>query len=456
MQPTATQPVAAGQASPKFAPRPLHPRTTTTPPRTPAPATPDRAVSVDDVKKGRLVSLDAFRGFIMIVLGAAGFGLYQLSQLPADAPAWNKISYEWAWPLEFNFEHSAWQSDFDMSVVSFWDLLQPAFMFMVGVAMPFSYDRRKRLGQGPVLRTFHALIRAVVLVLLGVFLSSSGASQTNWTFVNVLSQIGLGYLFAYLLLGCKFWVQLIAFVLILVGYGGWFATYTPPADYNYAAVNAEPEARFEGKFASWSKNANVAHHFDVWLLNQFPRPEGKRFEFNEGGYQTLNFVPAIGTILLGVFCGQLLLSQRRWWEKLIWLIAGGGACLVLGVLAGEYACPIVKRIWTPSWVLFSGAWVIWGLAIFYFVFDLCRLRWLAFPLVVVGMNSMVFYLMGMLLRPWAASTVETHFGRLLQIWPGPELLADDMFGRLVVPVTSVLLFWLIALWMYYRKWFVRI
>ena len=144
------------------------------------------------MKKGRLVSLDAYRGFIMIVLGAAGFGLYQLSQLPADAPVWNTISYEWAWPLEFNFEHSEWQSDFDMSVVSFWDLLQPAFMFMVGVAMPFSYDRRKRLGQGPVLRTFHALVRAVVLVLLGVFLSSNGASQTNWTFVNVLSQIGLG------------------------------------------------------------------------------------------------------------------------------------------------------------------------------------------------------------------------------------------------------------------------
>ena len=78
-------------------------------------------------------------------------------------------------------------------------------------------------------------------------------------------------------------------------------------------------------------------------------------------------------------------------------------------MAGEYACPIVKRIWTPSWVLFSGGWVIWMLAAFYLVFDLCRLRWLAFPLIVVGMNSIAMYMMGQLLRPWAIKTVKIHF-----------------------------------------------
>ena len=178
----------------------------------------------------------------------------------------------------------------------------------------------------------------------------------------------------------------------------------------------------------------TSHDFDVWFLNKFPRLEGQPFTFDEGGYQTLNFIPAIGTMLLGVFCGQLLLGDRRWWQKFFLLVIGGAVCLGLGVLAGQYACPIVKRIWTPSWVLFSGAWVIWGLAAFYLLFDLCRLRWLALPLVIVGMNSLAFYMMGQLLRPWAEKTVETHFIGLLAYSPGETMLADDMFGRLVGPI----------------------
>ena len=142
-------------------------------------------------------------------------------------------------------------------------------MFIVGVAMPFSYARRAAAGDGPFQRTIHALFRALVLVLLGVFLSSNGLDETNWTFVNVLSQIGLGYLFAYLImtLGRRFWIQLLMFILILAGYWGWFYSYTPPADYDYAAVGASGDEIFEGSFASWSKNANVAHHFDVMFLN---------------------------------------------------------------------------------------------------------------------------------------------------------------------------------------------
>jgi len=274
----------------------------------------------------------------------------------------------------------------------------------------------------------------------------------------VLSQIGLGYVFVYLIMTVarRFWIQALLLVLILAGYWGWFYSYTPPADYDYAAVHASGDEILTGRFASWSKNANVAHHADVVFLNQFPRPGDEQFKFNEGGYQTFNFIPAIGTTLLGVFCGQLLLSDRRWWQKFFLLVIGGGVCLGLGILAGQYACPIVKRIWTPSWVLYSGAYVIWGLAAFYLLFDLCRLRWLAWPLVVVGMNSLAFYLMGMLLRPWAEKTMNTHFSVLWAALIDSKWLADDMFGRMVAPISAVILFWLIGLWMYSKKYFVRI
>lgn len=396
----------------------------------------------------------------MIVLAAMGFGLLELSKLPETAPVWQYLDYAtWQPRLAFNFQNTTWQSSFEWIGVSFWDLIQPAFLFIVGVAMPFSYARRAAAGEGPFQRTIHALFRALVLILLGVFLASTTSQLTNWTFVEALSQIGLGYFFAYLIMSVcrRFWIQAVVFILILAGYWGWFYSYTPPED-NFAAVGASADADeiMEGNFAHWSKNANVAHDFDVWFLNKFPRPVNKDFRFSETGEQTLNFIPAIGTILLGVFCGQLLMSDRRWWQKFLGLVVGGGICLGLGVLAGQFACPIVKRIWTPSWVLFSGAWVIWGLAVFYLLFDLCRLRWIGWPLVVVGVNSLIFYLMYCLIQPFAVRNMQIHFDALWAVAVDPKWLASDMLGWLVGPVSALILFWLIGLWMYCKKISVRV
>ncbi len=429
----------------------------------------EQTTEADDRPK-RLVSLDAYRGFIMIMLAAAGFGIHQLSQLPAEAPVWQQLDYT-AWQqIGYNFEHPEWVSNFavfDVEYlkigVSFWDLIQPAFMFMVGVAMPYSFARRAFDGHGFFRRSAHALWRAVVLVLLGVFLSSCWSSQTNWVFMNVLSQIGLGYVFVYMLMGRKFWLQLLVFVVILGGYWGWFFSYTAPNDYDYEQAGITSAAKetvvFTDKFAPWSKNANVGHELDVQLLNMFPRVKDDPFVFNRGGYVTLNFIPSMATMLLGVFCGQLLRSEKRWWQKFLLLVLSGAACLALGVLAGEYACPVVKRIWTPSWVLLSGGWVIWMLAAFYFVFDLCRLRWLAFPLVVVGMNSIAMYMMGQMMRPWAINQVRIHFLGLLQrieIWTKTPFLADNLYGHVVWPTAGFIVFWLIAFWMYRKKYFVRV
>jgi heparan-alpha-glucosaminide N-acetyltransferase len=120
-------------------------------------------------------------------------------------------------------------------------------------------------------------------------------------------------------------------------------------------------------------------------------------------------------------------------------------------------CPIVKRIWTPSWTMFSGGWVIWMLAAFYFVFDILPLKKLAFPLVVVGMNSIVMYMMGQLIRSWVTDNiVKTHFTGVLESMFGAEALADDMFGRLIYPTAAFVVFWLFAFWMYRKRLFVRI
>lgn len=455
--------------------------------RGPSSPTPKAAADPAGPAGGRLISLDAYRGFIMMMLAAHGFGIAHFAALPEEAPVWD-VQNRAIWErVAFHFDHPPWESQFGLMGISFWDLIQPAFMFMVGVAMPFSYARREASGQGRWRRLGHALRRAVVLVLLGVFLYSMGSERTNWIFPNVLAQIGLGYFFAYLLLGRKQWVQWTALGAILIGYWLYFWQYTPPANYDFAAVNASVDRGevYSGRFAPWSKNGNAAHAFDVWFLNLLRNPDNEElaaagashdaeswaprflriwlfnnptaFAFNGGGYQTLNFVPSIGTTLLGILCGQLLIGRRKPWRTFGILAGWGAGCMVLGLLAGEFACPIVKRIWTPSWVLFSGAYVIWMLAAFYALFDILPLRKLAFPLAVVGMNSIVMYLMGELINRWTREkVVSIHLTGFLETIFGAPALADDMYGRLIMPTATFGVFWLVAYWMYRQRYFIRI
>lgn len=471
---------------------------------------------------GRLTSLDAFRGFIMIALAAHGFGFAHFANLPEEAPVWKSVSYDTWQTIGFHFRHARWVTVDSTHWISFWDLIQPAFMFMVGVAMPFSYARRYATGQSDGQRLLHAAVRAVVLVLLGVFLYSVGHERTNWIFPNVLAQIGLGYFFVYLMLSRQAVLQLTAIAAILIGYWALFWWNPPPENYDYAAVNASVEDGevFTDRMAPWSKNSNIAFRIDQWLLPQLRTPAADQSEpsddaaaddaavdvasvddaspqsdsssdsiatadadvdadtppefqrnvirdwffsnpepysFNRGGYTTLNFVPSIATALLGVLCGQLLLSGQSQGSILLTLLLGGGICIALGLGAHVTVCPIVKRIWTPSWTLFSGGCVIWMLAVFFLLFDMLPLRKLALPLQVVGMNSLAVYLMGELLPDWVgANVVGIHLSGFLESVLGTEMLRDDMYGRIIGPTTVALIFWLLTVYMYRNRLFVRI
>src|SRR5260370_21363940 len=147
----------------------------------------------------RLGSLDAYRGFIMLVMASAGFGFAKVAHELAkqDLPVHPLLKF-----LGYQFDHVAWTG------CSFWDLIQPSFMFMVGVAIPYSHASRVAKGQSSVRIAAHVVYRSVILILLGIFLSSNGSDQTNFTFVNVLTQIGLGYAFVYMLRGRSLGFQL--------------------------------------------------------------------------------------------------------------------------------------------------------------------------------------------------------------------------------------------------------
>ena len=386
----------------------------------------------------RLTSLDAFRGATMLFMAS------EILRIPSLARAYPESGT--ARLLASMLDHRAWVG------CAPWDLIQPAFMFMVGAALPFSLASRRARGQRFGALFAHAVLRAFLLVALGIFLRSQGRAQTYFTFEDVLTQIGLGYVFLFLLAWTRPRVQLLAAAAILVGYWAAFALYPlPPGGFDTTTVGvpADWPHEQEGFARHWDKNTNLAHAFDRWFLNLFPRE--RPFEFNRGGYLTLNFVPSLATMIFGLLAGGLMRSSRPGLEKVRLLMMYGAGGLVLGVLLHAAGiCPIVKRIWTPSWTVFSGGWVTLLLAGLYYVVDLRGYRRWTFPLVVVGMNSLAMYLLVHIAEGYVERSLTTHFSR------APFEALGLPFAPILIGAATLTIFWLILWWMYRNRVFVRL
>ena len=191
--------------------------------------------------------------------------------------------------------------------------------------------------------------------------------QTYWTFEDTLTQIGLGYTLLFLLAFASLRVQVAVFVAILVGFWAAFALYPlPPASFDYPSVGVPAgwPHLYTGFLAHFNKNSNLSWAFDTWFLNLFPRQSP--FLFNEGGWSTLSFIPTLATMMLGVWAGEWLKSAREMRTKLRGLVVAGVA-LTLGGLVLQWLelCPIVKRIWTSAYTLYSGGLILLILAGFY-------------------------------------------------------------------------------------------
>lgn len=385
----------------------------------------------------RNIAVDAYRGFVMLLMMAE---VLQLSRLADAFPSSALVGF-----FAYHQTHVDWAG------CSLHDLIQPSFSFLVGVALPYSVARRQAEGRslGPLFG--HAVWRAVVLVALGIFLRSMHSRQTNFTFEDTLTQIGLGYPFLFLLAFRSVRTQWTALALVLTGYWLAWALYPlPPAGYDFQAVGvpADWPHHASGLAAHWNKNANLGHFFDVWFLNLLPRESP--FVANGGGYLTLSFIPTLGTMILGLIAGGWLrvsapaIPLKRLILSGVALLAVGGLLHVTGI------GPVVKRIWTPGWTLFSGGWCLLLLAAFGWVIETRGHRRWAFPLVVIGLNSIAAYLIAHLFEGFIASAFEIHLGAGVF---GVFGAAWQPFVRGVV-VLSV--YWLMLFWMYRRKIFLRI
>ncbi len=394
---------------------------------------PPAAPSAALLPASRLTSLDALRGLMMLLMGLE---LLKLEDVAVNFP--NSAIWQW---LGFHAWHVPWVG------CCLHDLIHPIFAMLVGFSLAFSVASRAAQGQTRAALWRHAWWRAGLLIVLGIFVRGQGRATINWTFEDTLTQMGLGYPVLFALGFATQRTRWLSIGVILVGYWLLFACWPvlPPTPGDNI-----PDGwthHFSGFYAHWNLNRNVAWEFDRWLLNLFPRP--KPWIGYTGGYCTLNFIPTLANMILGLIVGTWMRARPADLMRRLVILGAAGMALGLGLHAAG-VCPVVKKLWTPAWVLLSGGWSCWFMAAFYFICDVRQHQRWAFPLLVMGRNSLAMYLL--------FHTIDHALAELLEQYAGPALFL--VLGPTLHPVLlgSAVLFllWFILLWMHRRKLYLRV
>ncbi len=305
-------------------------------------------------RRERMVSLDALRGFDMMwIMGGDSIG-------GATAAALGE--HHW---FAQQLEHVSWEG------CRFYDLIFPTFVFMAGISAVFSLGRiREERGKDAAF--VRLLQRAFLLYVLGLFyygLWSKGFDQIRW--MGVLQRIALSYLGAgFFFIFCKPRTLIAVTATILIGY--------------WAALTFIPVPGFGA--GDLQEGHNLTNWFDA---NYLPGYKWDKTHDPEG---ILSTFPAIATGLLGVFAGLVLRdTNRRPTGKALWLLGYSAALLATGYTA-SYFHPLIKKLWTSSYVLVAGGWSAFALALFYYVIDVQNWKRWCTPFVWVGLNPITIYL----------------------------------------------------------------
>lgn len=350
----------------------------------------------------RLVSLDAYRGAIMITLISHGFGFSALEGHP------------WLGFLATQTEHVPW------SGVVYWDLIQPAFMFMVGVAMPFAFARREALGDSRAKIYWHAARRAFNLFLIAAVFSSIHAGHPTYTLVNVLPQIAFCYLATMPVLHLSYTAQGVIASAILMLYTIAWVLY-PGND------PAGP----------WAQSyQNMGGDFDLWALGRH----------NSGYWMSLNAIPSTFTVIAGAMCGRLLFEGRAR-NEVMRILAVSAAALMLAGWVLSFPIPMIKRIMSASFTVYSTGWAILFLLGFYWIVEALGYKRWTFFLVVVGMNSIAAYVVFQLFRGWIDNAVG--------VFSEPAVEALGTYGPILQAMLVLGAQWYIFYFLYKKKVFFK-
>jgi predicted acyltransferase len=363
---------------------------------------------------GRLLSLDLFRGLVMFLLVAEGAGLYD---------TWLHATGEGTFlhQVALQFHHHPWNG------LRFWDLIQPYFMFIVGVAMWFSVNKRIGRGDSHGAITLHILRRCLLLLALGVGLHIGYAGHLVWELWNVLSQLSVTILIAYAIMRLPGRTQLlISLGLLLLSEGLYRFTGIPGYDQPFV------------------KDHNFGSFMDMVLMGKIN---------NGGGWVAINCIPTAAHTIWGVLAGKLLASVRTPWAKIRTLVLFGAAATVLGYLLNWTGVdPIIKRICTASFVLASGGWALLTLAFFYWLVDIMGSRsWVIF-FAIVGMNPIFIYIF----MNTAGSQWLVDFSGYFITDALLRLGTSETLALFINSLVVLAMAWGMCYWLYRRKIFIRI
>ncbi|HEX5176198.1 MAG TPA: heparan-alpha-glucosaminide N-acetyltransferase domain-containing protein [Chthoniobacteraceae bacterium] len=376
-----------------------------------APQAPGRS----ETRYPRLASLDALRGFDMFWIlggGALARGLHAVADVPAMT-----------W-LGDQMEHVPWEG------FHFYDLIFPMFVFIAGASLVFSTARHiETRGSASAIR--HIVLRGVILFLLGVLYSGGiarGLENVRW--LGVLQRIAIAYVGAgFLLIWCKPPVLVAVCVALLAGY--------------WALLALVPVPEFgAGNFA---EGRNLTNYLDRLYL------PGRKYDGDHDPEGLLSNLPAIASCLLGVLSGLWLRGAAPPWRKALGLLVAGALLLGVGWLwAGAF--PVVKKLWTSSFVLVAGGWSAILLGLFYSVIEIGNVRKPFAPFIWIGMNPITLYLLANII----------NFSQLAQRFAGGDVknnlnsAVHQGAGDLLLAVIACVFPVLIAWFLYRRKVFIRV
>ena len=361
----------------------------------------------------RLLSLDGLRGFDMLWIIGGQFLIHGLAKALPDR-FWIGVSTQ--------FEHVRWQG------LHAFDVIWALFMFMVGVSLTFSLAKRKQMHESHGAIYVHAVKRALLLFILGMILQGNLLQfnlSTFHPFYSVLHGIAAGYLIATIVtLNFKVKGQAITTAIFLVSY--WILLLTIPVP----GVG-------RGELTPYGNAATYIDHLVFGRFSYVPLGQENTW--------LLSYLGFASSVLLGVLAGELLLSKRSKKTKCLMLYGYGVGLLVLGLIWSLWF-PIIKLLWTSSFVLVAGGISCLLMATFYLVIDVLGYRKWVFPFTVIGMNALVVYI----------ATELFDFRKIGDIFVGGLLPRVGRWDEVLSSAAALTIIWLILYWMYRTRTFVKL
>lgn len=369
-------------------------------------------LSGQKILKERLLSLDVMRGLIMILLAGESCLLYVSMQNLTEKSSFVLVVDQ--------FFHHPWNG------LHFWDLVQPAFMMMAGSALYISWYHKTQKGISWSGNFRHVAIRCFKLFLFGVALHCVYAGQLVWELWNVLVQLSITTVIAYLIIRKSAVFQIIFSVFLLL---------LTEIAYRNVLVTG-----FDQPF---TEHHNFGAYVDTLLMGKI----------NSDGWVTINFIPTAVHTIIGVLAGKVLISRISASGKIKSLLVPGVLCLILGFgldLSG--ITPIIKRISTTSFILASAGWVLLLMAFLYWLTDIRKVNKHVWIFVVVGMNSIFIYLFFETIGiQWLNPTVAIFIKGLLNITS-----VNSHIQSLFTAGVTLILEWYLCYWLYKRKIFFKL